>query len=54
MIEYLSVFAQGRLPELAEKIEDGGQYINVVRQKFDADAAAWVWKKKLLILKLRK
>ena len=52
MIEYLSVFAQGRLPELAEKIEDGGQYINVVRQKFDADAAAWVWKKETVDSKI--
>ena len=28
---------------LSEEIGDGEQYINVLRKKFDADAANWVW-----------
>lgn len=32
------------LLSLAIDINDGGQYINVLREKFDADAANWVWK----------
>lgn len=31
------------LVTLAEEIGDNGQYINVLRSKFDADAANWVW-----------
>lgn len=40
---YLSQFEDGRLPALAAEIGDNGQYINVLRRKFDADAANWVW-----------
>lgn len=40
---YLKSFESGLLIELANEIEDGGQYINKVRKKFDADAANWVW-----------
>lgn len=43
MIAYLKTFNDGELVSLAETIDDGGQYINVVRRKFDADAANWVW-----------
>ena len=43
MTEYLSTFEEGILPKLASEIGDSGQYINVLRRKFDADAANWVW-----------
>lgn len=36
-------FEGGQLIELASEIGDNGQYINVLRDKFDADAANWVW-----------
>lgn len=43
MIVYLSNYEGGILPSLASEIGDNGQYINVLRRKFDADAANWVW-----------
>lgn len=43
MLKYLTTFDDGILVSLAEEIGDGGQYINVLRKKFDADAANWVW-----------
>ena len=43
MAAYLRAFDDGELVALAEAVGDGGQYINVVRRKFDADAANWVW-----------
>lgn len=43
MTAYLATYQEGVLPELAEQIGDNGQYINVLRRKFDADAANWVW-----------
>lgn len=43
MLSYLKEFENGLLVELAEQVGDGGQYINVLRKKFDADAANWVW-----------
>lgn len=43
MHEYLNTFEDGILPKLAAEVGDNGQYINVVRRKFDADAANWVW-----------
>ena len=43
MLKYLTTFDDGILVALAEEIGDGGQYINVLRKKFDADAANWVW-----------
>jgi len=45
MVAYLKEYSEGELVELAEKVQDGGQYINAIRMKFDADAANWVWKK---------
>lgn len=53
MLAYLEVFEQGRLVSLAKQIDDNGYYINVIRQKFDADAAAWVWKKETVDEKIR-
>lgn len=43
MTAYLKTFEDGALVALAEQVGDGGQYINALRQKFDADAANWVW-----------
>lgn len=45
MMAYLKEYQEGELVNLADTIKDGGQYINAVRAKFDADAANWVWKK---------
>ena len=42
---YLKGFNDGELINLAEAIEDEGQYINEVKKKFDADSANWVWAK---------
>ena len=44
MLEYLETYADGKLPKLAKQVDDGGQYINVLRQKIDAGDANWVWK----------
>lgn len=43
MKKYVADFEGGQLIELASEIGDNGQYINVLRDKFDADAANWVW-----------
>lgn len=43
MEAYLKAFDNGELLSLAHEIGDNGQYINVLRRKFDADAANWVW-----------
>lgn len=43
MKKYVADFEGGQLIELASEIGDNGQYINVLRGKFDADAANWVW-----------
>ena len=43
MKAYLKEFDNGELITLAEEAGDSGQYINVLRRKFDAEAANWVW-----------
>ena len=43
MMEYLKLYDGGKLPSLAGKIGDGGQYINQLQYKFSSDAANWVW-----------
>ena len=43
MKAYIREFEGGKLLELSEAIGDNGQYINVLRKKFDADEANWVW-----------
>lgn len=43
MLEYLKVYEGGKLPSIAKKINDGGQYINQLQYKFSSDAANWVW-----------
>lgn len=40
---YVQDFEGGELITLSDEIGDNGQYINVLRSKFDADAANWVW-----------
>lgn len=42
MLEYLKL-EYGKLPYVAGKIGDGGQYINQLQYKFSSDAANWVW-----------
>lgn len=43
MIEYLKIYEDGQLVKLAEEIGDAGTYMNVLKQKFDATEANWVW-----------
>lgn len=43
MLEYLKVYEGGKLPSIAAKINDDGQYINQLQYKFSSDAANWVW-----------
>ena len=44
MLSYLSKYKSGKLINLAKTINDNNQYINAVREKFNADDANWVWK----------
>lgn len=43
MQKYLEIYEGRELPNLAAQVGDNGQYINMLRRKFDADAANWVW-----------
>lgn len=43
MKAYIEQYQGGELIHLADEIGDGGQYINCLKRKFDADAANWVW-----------
>jgi len=43
MKSYLKQFEDGILLRLADEIGDNGKYISVLKSKFDADAANWVW-----------
>lgn len=43
MLAYLQTYENGALVALSKEVGDNGQYINVLRRKFDADAANWVW-----------
>lgn len=40
---YLHSYLNGTLISLAEEVEDNGQYINRLKDKFKVDAANWVW-----------
>lgn len=40
---YLDQYEDGVLLQLANEVGDGGQFINRLKKKFDADAANWVW-----------
>ena len=43
MKAYLDEYRGGELPTLALTIKDGGNYISVIKKKFNADEANWVW-----------
>lgn len=43
MLAYIDVYQGGALKTLAAEIGDGGAYLDQVKQKFNADAANWVW-----------
>lgn len=43
MLAYIGTYRGGLLKKLASEIEDNGAYIECVKQKFNADAANWVW-----------
>lgn len=43
MLAYIDVYQSGSLRHLATEIGDGGAYLDQVKQKFNADAANWVW-----------
>ncbi len=53
MKAYLNEFEGGELLRLAKEIEDGGQYINVLRGKFSAVEANWVWNEETANEKIR-
>lgn len=42
---FLDVYKDGELIKLANAVNDGNQYINVLRSKFAVDAANWVWRR---------
>lgn len=43
MLSYIDIYKDGILKKLASEIGDNGAYLNHVKQKFNADAANWVW-----------
>lgn len=43
MLAYIDAYQGGVLKTLAAQIGDGGAYLDQVKQKFNADAANWVW-----------
>lgn len=43
MNDYIHNYKDGKLEILAREIDDNGGYIDCVKQKFNADAANWVW-----------
>ena len=43
MLAYVDNFQGGILKQLATEIKDNGAYLEQVKQKFNADAANWVW-----------
>ncbi len=43
MLAYIDAYKNGALKTLAAQINDGGAYLDQVKQKFNADAANWVW-----------
>ncbi|MBU3187218.1 hypothetical protein [Clostridium estertheticum] len=42
MIRYLNKYSNGKLKELADIINDGGYYINALKNKM-VDASSWLW-----------
>lgn len=45
MLEYLKIYREGLLVQLATEIGDGGAYIDEVKKRFNASDANWVWAK---------
>ena len=43
MQNYLKKYSNGRLVELANQINDHNDYLNLLKEKFDAVDANWVW-----------
>lgn len=43
MLAYIGQYKEGILEKLALEVGDNGAYIERVKQKFNADAANWVW-----------
>lgn len=43
MKEFLKEFEGGKLIKLSDEIKDSGRYLNKLKEKFNADAANWVW-----------
>lgn len=43
MLAYIDKYQSGELSKLAAGIGDSGAYLDRVKQKFNADAANWVW-----------
>ena len=43
MLAYIDIFQDGILKKLAVTIGDNGAYLDEVKNKFNADAANWVW-----------
>lgn len=43
MLAYIDRYHDGKLHKLAVEIGDNGAYLDEVKQKFNADAANWVW-----------
>ncbi|MDE7310242.1 MAG: hypothetical protein K2N87_01230 [Eubacterium sp.] len=43
MLAYIAVYRDGLLPDLASKIGDGGNYLERVKERFNAKDANWVW-----------
>ena len=43
MLAYIDAYQGGVLKSLAAQIKDGGAYLDLVKQRFTADAANWVW-----------
>ena len=43
MLAYIEKFQGGILKQLATEIKDNGAYLEQVKQKFNVDAANWVW-----------
>ena len=43
MLAYINKYEGGVLKTLAAQINDGGAYLDQVKQRFNADAANWVW-----------
>ena len=45
MNAFISDYDNGLLIQLSDKISDNGNYLNVLKSKFDAADANWVWRK---------